>query len=158
MIMMTKDIPWYGELYLLFKVFLSLVAGGVIGWEREKVGKEAGIRTFGFMCAGACSFSVLAEIFSPDAAARIIANIVVGVGFIGGGLIYRVSERGASAHGLTTASSLWVTATVGVMIGLELYFLAMGTIILTLTVLHIPSSKIWVHLSEKKKKNNLTEQ
>lgn len=143
--------PWYMEFYFLFKVLLAFVAGGVIGWEREKVGKEAGIRTFGFLCAGACSFTVIAEIFSPDSAARIIANIVVGVGFMGGGVIYRVHGGDYSAHGLTTASSLWVTATVGIMIGIGLYFLALGLIIMTLALLHLPSSKIWACLSHKKK-------
>lgn len=60
-----KNLPWHYELNLLLKVVLSFIAGGAIGLEREKVGKEAGIRTFGFICTGACAYTVLADIFSP---------------------------------------------------------------------------------------------
>ncbi len=146
---LLQDITWYFEFYFLLKVFLSLLAGGVIGWEREHVGKEAGIRTFGFICAGACSYSVLSELFSPDSASRIVANIVVGIGFIAGGVIYRFQGSEGTARGLTTASSLWVTATVGIMIGFNMYILALGVTALTLLALHLPSSKAWGHLSRK---------
>lgn len=147
---LTKSIPWYFELYFLLKMTLSFLAGGAIGWEREKVGKEAGIRTFGFICTGACAYAALSDIFAPDSASRIIANIVVGIGFIAGGVIYRgESTGGRSSRGLTTASSLWVTATVGVMIGYGMYILALGVTVLTVLALHLPSSKLWVYLSKK---------
>lgn len=146
--MFIKQGPWYIELYFFLKVLFALIAGGAIGWERESVGKEAGIRTFGFICAGACCYSVLSSIVSADSAARIVANVVVGIGFIAGGVIYRANGAGAS-HGLTTASSLWVTATIGIMIGVEMYILAIGVTILTLLTLHLPSSKLWIYLSKK---------
>ncbi len=144
-----KNSPWYLELYSLLKMFLALIAGGTIGWERENVGKEAGIRTFGFICVGACAYSVLSLLFSPDSASRIVANVVVGIGFLAGGVIFRSNGVDKSSHGLTTASSLWVTATIGVMIGFEMYILAVGLTILTLLTLHLPSSKIWIYLSKK---------
>jgi len=144
--------PWYSELYSLLKVFLSLIAGGAIGLEREKVGKEAGIRTFGFICAGACAYSVLSSLYSPDSSSRIVANVVVGIGFLAGGVIFRSDANAWSAKGLTTASSLWVTATIGIMIGFELYILAIGVTALTLVALHVPSAKIWSRLSKKKVK------
>ena len=125
------------------------MAGGAIGWEREKVGKEAGIRTFGFICAGACSYSVLSELFSSDSTSRIIANVVVGIGFLAGGVIFRSNGVNNAARGLTTASSLWVTATIGIMIGFGLYILAIGVTVLTFMTLHLPSSKIWTYLSKK---------
>ena len=137
------------ELYCFFKVFLSLIAGGAIGWERETVGKEAGIRTFGFICVGACSFAVLSALVSADATSRIVANVVVGIGFLAGGVIYRAKGIDTTSHGLTTASSLWVTSTIGVMIGFELYLLALGVTLLTLLTLHVPSSKFWIYLSKK---------
>jgi putative Mg2+ transporter-C (MgtC) family protein len=140
---------WYLELYSLLKVFLALIAGGAIGWEREKVGKEAGIRTFGFICAGACAYSVLSSLYSSDSASRIVANVVVGIGFLAGGVIFRSDVNARSAKGLTTASSLWVTATIGIMIGFGMYILAIGVTALTLIALHVPSSKIWSRLSKK---------
>lgn len=144
----TQNMTWYFQLFFLFKVILAFIAGGAIGLEREKVGKEAGIRTFGFICAGACSYAVLAEMFSPDTAVRIVANIVVGIGFIAGGVIYR-SDTLKGSHGLTTASSLWMTATVGIMIGFGMYILAIGVTVLLVLALHLPSSKAWVYLSKK---------
>src|ERR1700722_17536014 len=141
----TTPTPWYSELYSLLKVFLALLAGGTIGWEREKVGKEAGIRTFGFISAGACAYSILSSLYSPDSSSRIVANVVVGIGFLAGGIIFRSDNTTRSAKGLTTASSLWVTATIGIMIGFELYILAIGVTALTLVALHVPSSKMWIH-------------
>lgn len=141
--------PWTLEFYSFLKVFFSFIAGGAIGWEREKVGKEAGIRTFGFICAGACAYSVLSSLYSSDSASRIVANVVVGIGFLAGGVIFRSDTNARSAKGLTTASSLWVTATIGIMIGFEMYILAIGVTALTLMALHLPSSKIWNYLSKK---------
>lgn len=142
------DMPWYFELYFLMKLILAFLAGGVIGLEREKVGKEAGIRTFGLICMGACSYTILSEAFLIDTSARIVANIVVGMGFIAGGVIYRAGD-GRGSHGLTTASSLWVSSSVGVMIGYGRYTLALGLTILTVLALHLPSAKIWKYLSKK---------
>jgi putative Mg2+ transporter-C (MgtC) family protein len=150
--MLLKSISWHAELYSLLKVFLALLAGGVIGWEREKVGKEAGIRTFGCICAGACSYTVLSGLFTPDSTSRIVANVVVGIGFLAGGVIFRSTGVERSAQGLTTASSLWVTATIGVMIGFGLYILAIGVTVLMVLTLHLPSSRIWSLLSKKRLK------
>jgi putative Mg2+ transporter-C (MgtC) family protein len=93
----------------------------------------------------------LSECFSPDSSSRIIANVVVGIGFLAGGVIFRSKggEFNKGAHGITTASSLWVTAAVGVMIGFGLYIVALGVTALTLLALHLPSSKLWKHLSKK---------
>ena len=143
-----KNSHLLAELYCLLKVLFALIAGGVIGLERVSAGKEAGIRTFGFICAGACSYTALATLVFPDSSARVVANVVVGIGFIAGGVIYR-SDADKPSHGLTTASSLWVTATIGVIIGFELYILALGVILLTLLTLHLPSSRIWLYLSKK---------
>ncbi len=147
--MFIQSSSWYLELYFILKVFLALLAGGAIGWERENVGKEAGIRTFSFICAGACAYSVLSSFFSSDSGSRIVANVVVGIGFLAGGVIFRADKTMQPAKGLTTASSLWVTASIGIMIGFEMYILAIGVTALTLMTLHLPSSKIWIHLSKK---------
>lgn len=147
----VKDNSFFVELYCLFKVLLALIAGGIIGRERESAGKEAGIRTFAFICAGACSYTALATLVSSDVSARVVANVIVGIGFIAGGVIYR-SGSDKPSHGLTTASSLWVTANIGVIIGYERFALALGVTILTLLALHLPSSKIWGYFSKKKVK------
>jgi putative Mg2+ transporter-C (MgtC) family protein len=140
------------EIFAFFKVFMAVVIGGIIGLEREVAGKEAGIRTFAFICAGACSFTILSEVFSADTSARIIANIVAGIGFLAGGLIFRTSgDNGAAiSHGLTTAASIWLTTAIGIMIGLELYVLSLSITGLALLALHLPSYKLWTMLSKKK--------
>lgn len=146
----VNHITWEFELYYFLKVILAFIAGGAIGWEREKVGKEAGIRTFGFICAGACSFAILSELFSQDASARIVANIVMGIGFIAGGIFYKSENSVKGLQGLTTASSLWVTATVGVMVAFGMFILALGITILTVVALHLPATKIWSRFSKKR--------
>lgn len=150
---MVLPTPLLIELQGIVQVFLSLFAGSCIGWEREVAGKEAGIRTFSFICGASCSLSVLSRFYDPDSGARIVAHIILGVGFMAGGAIFRargVDSQDFGTHGLTTAAALLVTACVGMMIGGSLYFLAIALTGFTVLALQLPKTTIWKYFSKKK--------
>ena len=113
------------ELIIVVKLLASFLLGAFIGLDREKHGRDAGIRTYAAVCIGATLFTAIAAHLVSDvaAASRVIANIVTGVGFLGAGIIYRNSSAGTS-HGLTTAATVWCTAAVGVAVGLNMYIIA----------------------------------
>lgn len=113
------------ELVIVLKLFVSFLLGAFIGFDREKHGRDAGIRTYAAVCIGATLFTAVASHLISDAAAasRVIANIVTGVGFLGAGIIYRNNSAGTS-HGLTTAATVWCTAAVGVAVGLNMFIIA----------------------------------
>ena len=115
---MGAVIPWEDLLRLL----AAAVAGGVIGLERELHDKPAGARTNMMICLGAAFFTILSQrIAAPDGdPARIAAQIVTGVGFLGAGAI--MHARGA-VHGLTTAATIWVVAATGIAFGAGQYVL-----------------------------------
>lgn len=99
----------------IVKILLAILAGGLIGIEREFRDKAAGFRTLIFICLGACLFTILSARFGPEGDPnRIAANIVTGVGFLGAGVILRESGK---VIGLTTAATIWLTAAVGMGIG-----------------------------------------
>jgi putative Mg2+ transporter-C (MgtC) family protein len=108
------------------EVFLRVLAAGalgyVIGFEREYVAhREAGTSTFGLIAMSAALVTALAvNVFGIDAGSRIVANIMVGVGFIGGGTILKEARR---IQGLTTAAGMWAMASVGMVIGTGQYML-----------------------------------
>jgi putative Mg2+ transporter-C (MgtC) family protein len=119
----------------LLRLVLAGVAAGVLGLERDLAGKPAGTRTFAVVGIGACLFTVASsEIFtgSPDSVARVAAQVVTGIGFLGAGMIIQVKDR---VEGLTTAAGIWAAAAVGVAFGYGLYVLAAGaTIVLLVAV------------------------
>ncbi|WP_331255772.1 MgtC/SapB family protein [Candidatus Bealeia paramacronuclearis] len=123
---------------ILFAFFL----GASIGWERAMSGKDAGIRTFGFICTGSCVFTIISELLYVDSS-RMIANIIMGISFVAGGVIWRSLETGGSTHGLTTAASLWLTAGIGIMVGSHFYALSLCVTVLALVVLHVPYTQFW---------------
>ena len=97
------------------KIVASTVVGALIGLEREYRSKSAGLRTFTLICVGSTIFTIISEKMgmntSPD---RIAANIVTGIGFLGAGVIFKMDDR---VKGLTTATIIWVTASLGMSIG-----------------------------------------
>lgn len=112
------------ELIIVSKLIVSFVLGAFIGYDRERHGRDAGIRTYAAVCIGATLFTSVGEHLSDTAAAsRIIANIVVGIGFLGAGVIYRNNASNTS-HGLTTAATIWCTGAIGVAVGLDMFLTA----------------------------------
>ena len=119
----------------VLKVILSMLAGGLLGLEREFRDKAAGFRTLIFISLGATMFTIFSQRLGGLAeSTRIAANIVVGVGFLGAGVIMR--ERGR-VIGLTTASTIWLTAALGMGIGGGYYVLAGLAVTIALIVLEL---------------------
>lgn len=128
----------------MFKqLFLALLLGTLIGVERELAKKKAGMRTFGIVSMGSCLFSLisinaLTFIGGAEAIAainfdptRIAAQIVVGMGFLGAGIIIFDSSK---LRGVTTAAGLWIAAAIGMAVGFKFYAVAIFTTILVLVV------------------------
>lgn len=105
-------------LTVAFRLALAVVIGSLLGYERERIGKPAGMRTYALVAFGATFFTLMSQygfggMGSMDPT-RIASQIVIGIGFIGGGLIMRQEER---VRGLTTAAGLWAIAAIGMAIG-----------------------------------------
>ena len=113
------------ELGLTLPILMATLLGFVIGFERMMRSKEAGIRTHTIVCIGAALMMIVSKFaFNSDAdSARVAAQIVAGVGFLGAGIIVYKKN---SVHGLTTAAGVWATAGIGMACGGELYVLAIG--------------------------------
>lgn len=118
------DLPSITTIDLLVRLLVAALLGGAIGFEREFSEQPAGLRTHLLVSLGACLFTVAGayglEAFSGRAdinldPTRIAAQVVTGIGFLGAGAILR---EGMSVRGLTTAAALWVTAAVGLAVGL----------------------------------------
>lgn len=120
---------------MILKIALAVVAGGLVGLEREFRDKAAGFRTLIFICVGATLFTIYSqEIAASSDPARIAANIVSGVGFLGAGVILR---EGGRVTGLTTASTIWLTAAIGMGLGAGQYVLSGFVVLVTLVVLWV---------------------
>jgi len=129
------------EIEDIFQLFLATLLGSLIGLEREVKRKEAGLQTYSLVAVGACLFTIISfQLFNyfyvktginfdPT---RVIQAIAVGIGFIGAGVIFR---QPTGIFGLTTAAGLWVSAAIGVAVGVKLYFLATFGAFLTLLIL-----------------------
>lgn len=133
-----NDLGFQGELLVdVFKIFIAVLCGGIIGFERELKDKPAGLRTNILVATGSCLFVIfglkVADIFDDDPG-RIMGPIITGIGFLGAGTIIRA--RG-SVRGLTSAATIWVVAGVGMSSGLGLFFLALAISILVLFILLI---------------------
>ncbi|MDG1871934.1 MAG: MgtC/SapB family protein [Flavobacterium sp.] len=113
------------ELIIVSKLIISFFLGAFIGFDRERHGQDAGIRTYAAVCIGATLFTAIAAhlVNNQGEALRVVANIITGVGFLGAGIIYRNNSVGTS-HGLTTAATIWCTSAVGVAVGLNMFIIS----------------------------------
>jgi len=113
------------ELTIVSKLIISFFLGAFIGFDRERHGQDAGIRTYAAVCIGATLFTAIAAhlVNNQGEALRVVANIITGVGFLGAGIIYRNNSVGTS-HGLTTAATIWCTSAVGVAVGLNMFIIS----------------------------------
>lgn len=130
---------WKWEALMALRVLFAVVLGGFIGWERERQGREAGIRTYGAVALGACAFALISTHVVGGSNPHVIAaGVVTGVGFLGAGVIMK--DQG-SIVGLTTAATLWATASVGLAIGYGMYALGVLVSLIVaglLTMHHLP--------------------
>lgn len=128
---------------ILLHLLGALAVGILIGYERSFHGRAAGIRTYALVCVASCVLTVITAypadwfggLSTPPAAAdptRVIQGIMTGIGFLGAGVIMR---EGLSIHGLSTAASIWMTAAIGVVIGLGFYGAAISAAIITVVLM-----------------------
>lgn len=145
---------------MAIRMGLALLAGGIIGLERAMHGREAGFRTHALVCVSSSLLMVL-MVYQWDLVpkefldtvradpTRMAQGIMTGIGFLGAGVIIK---EGLTVRGLTTAASIWMTASIGIVIGMGLYFPALlATIItvLTLSVFRWFESQIPAHMYAK---------
>ena len=108
------------------RLIVAMVFGAVIGIQRERAGKPAGLRTHMLVALGAAVFVIASDEFgmNPDSISRVIQGLVTGIGFLGAGAILKLYDKRA-VEGLTTAAGIWMTAALGVAVGLGRFGLAL---------------------------------
>ncbi|OGZ18642.1 MAG: hypothetical protein A2175_00985 [Candidatus Nealsonbacteria bacterium RBG_13_42_11] len=124
------------EIQIIYQLFSATFLGALIGLEKEIKRKGAGLQTYSLVALGACLFTLTVLSLNKSGIvaepSSIFIAIAVGMGFIGGGVIFR-GESGIA--GLTTAAALWTTAAIGLAVGAQFYFLAILATFLTLLIL-----------------------
>jgi putative Mg2+ transporter-C (MgtC) family protein len=150
---------------MVIRLVVAMVLGAIIGLERELIGKEAGIRTCMMVSAGAAIFAIVSitlpyiVALSPanlsDVIARnsgflaVVANVVVGIGFLGAGIIIKTEER---VRGVTTAALIWVCASIGVLVGLGMtWFGIIAALLITATLYILRNVNVGKKVEEKNK-------
>jgi putative Mg2+ transporter-C (MgtC) family protein len=118
------------EFEQIIQIIAALLAGAILGLEREYHNKPAGFRTMILICVSSCLFSILS--ISLSGGDRIASNVVTGIGFIGAGVVFK---EGASVKGITSAAIIWMAAAIGMSIGLKHYILAAIVVFIVLVVL-----------------------
>ena len=116
----------------LLLIFISVFLGLCIGAEREYRNKSAGLRTFILVCFGSCLFTILSikiGVSNPD---RLAANIITGIGFLGAGVIFKGDNK---IDGITTATTIWATASIGMAVGSGYVYLSLLGTVLVLLIL-----------------------
>jgi putative Mg2+ transporter-C (MgtC) family protein len=131
------NIPMDNMSFIIFiNLLISLVYGFLIGVERESRGKAAGISTQSFVIGGAMLFTFFSILIEPTAQGRIAAQVVSGIGFLGAGIIL-ISKTGEITN-LTTAASIWFSASIGMAIGLGYYMIAFMATLYSVILPRIP--------------------
>jgi putative Mg2+ transporter-C (MgtC) family protein len=125
------------EVIMILRLLLAAALGAIIGYQRERAGKAAGLRTHTLICIGAALFTI-ASIYGFGEAdpARVAAGIVAGIGFLGAGAIFH--REAGIVQGLTTAATIWAVAAIGLAAGAGLYLISAVTTVVVLIVLLLP--------------------
>jgi putative Mg2+ transporter-C (MgtC) family protein len=130
------------EVSFAIRLGVCLVLGALIGVERELRNKPAGISTNCLVMAGACLFTFASITVDPNSPARIAAQVVSGVGFLGAGMILK--GENSKVKNLTTAAAVWFAAGIGMIIGLGWYLVAVMATVYSIVVPRIPHVKTWL--------------
>ncbi len=140
---------WNLELLFVARAIAAALLGALVGLEREQHGREAGVRTYAAVSLGACVFGLVSSHVSASTdPTRIAAQVVTGVGFLGAGVILR--EKG-KITGLTTAATIWATASVGLAIAFGMYILGLLTTLIIFALLAVHHFPGWLRLGRKDK-------
>jgi len=131
-----------GYLDLTLRLVIALLAGSIIGFERTRAKKPAGIRTHALVCIASATITIISAYGVSEFAdtrtmdpLRLAANIVTGIGFLGAGVIWKASQ--GQIRGLTTATNLWAVAGIGIAAGLGHFYLVFLTVVLLKLALKI---------------------
>lgn len=142
-----------GELVIASKLMVAAVLGALIGYDRERHGRDVGIRTYAAVCIGAALFtSIAGHLEDVAATSRIVANVVMGIGFLGAGIVYKDSGSGYS-KGLTTAATIWCTAAIGVAVGLNMFTIATAGALLVYFLISLHHRAWYVRWKQRIKQN-----
>jgi putative Mg2+ transporter-C (MgtC) family protein len=129
-------------LEFLEQLLMVVIVGGLIGAEREFRSKSAGFRTMILICLGSYLFTTFGIYITGSTNDRIASNIVTGIGFLGAGVIYRSDNR---INGITTATTIWATAALGMGIADKLYLIvAISTVIVLASLLFLTRLEAWM--------------
>lgn len=149
---LTSGLPDSRQLiHAIIRLVAATILGAIVGIQRERAGKPAGLRTHILVTLGTTVF-VLAGSgvgMTSDGLSRVIQGVVTGIGFIGAGSILKLSEE-RNIQGLTTAAGIWMAAAIGVAVGLGSLGLALLSTLLTLVILTLAGS--FEHQRERKRK------
>ncbi len=150
---------------MLIRIGAAALLGAMVGAERDLVGKEAGIRTNVLVAVGAALFTIIsiivpyiiaievlgekhiADIIAGGGPLRIVSNVVVGIGFLGGGLLFR---HGLHVRGVTTAASVWFIAAIGILAGIgEITFAVITTLSIVFLLVVLRKINVYKILGKK---------
>jgi putative Mg2+ transporter-C (MgtC) family protein len=130
------------ELDFAIRLGLCVLFGTAIGVERELRNKPAGISTHCFVMAGAALFTFISITLDPNSPARVAAQIVSGVGFLGAGMILKSEDH--KVKNLTTAAAVWFAAAIGMAVGIGWYVIGALATVYAVIVPRIPHVKTWL--------------
>ncbi len=130
------------DLEIAFRLVLSFIIGTALGIEREYRSKAAGLRTMIVICLGSTIFTEISMSIGGNSPDRIASNIITGIGFLGAGVIFK---DGLTISGITTATTIWISAALGMAVGAGEYMIAVVSSVVVLIVLTaFERVKIWI--------------
>ena len=135
------------------RLIVAMILGAVIGIQRERAGKPAGLRTHMLVSSGAAVFVMASGEFgmNPDSVSRVIQGLITGIGFLGAGAILKIYDK-REVEGLTTAAGIWMTAALGVAVGLGRFGLALVATLLAWMTLSL--ARQLEHILNKESRKN----
>ncbi len=153
---LTSGLPDQKQLaQSVIRLLAAVVLGGIIGIQRERANKPAGLRTHILVTLGTCLIVLACTAFgmNSDGLSRVIQGIVTGIGFVGAGSILKINED-RDVQGLTTATSVWIAAGIGVAVGLGTLGLAIiGTAVALIVLAFVGSIEFRMHARRHKNVN-----
>ncbi len=129
------------------RLAIAGLLGGLVGAEREYRGYPAGVRTIALVCLGSALFTEMSSTFAGDDTARVAAQIVTGIGFLGAGVIVR---EGVTLHGVTTAATIWTSASLGIAVAQGFFIVAVFVALMVVALLEAnPLTKRLSHVGTR---------
>lgn len=129
---------WDLALQVVIRLLIAAVLGGTIGYERQTKGKAAGLRTHMLVCVGTAIIIIVARLDGIPMAemSKVIEGVVAGIGFLGGGVILKLSQE-REIKGVTTAAGIWTTAAIGIAVGLGQVWIAVVSMLVVWLILFV---------------------